>query len=196
MLRRAFLGGLLALALASCSDGKPAPSFQATDVTGAALGGEFTLNDPSGKPRKLSDFRGKAVVLFFGYTHCPDACPTTLSELAAAMKQLGARAKDVQVLFVTVDPERDTPALLAQYVPAFHPAFLGLTGTPAQIRAVADLFKVVYQKVPNPADEKNYSVDHSAGSYIFDKTGKLRLFVTYGAGAAVYAHDLGLLLAD
>lgn len=203
-----------ALFLAGCGD-KPsssgaagsagaAPSaFQATDVTGAPIGSDpakpeagpfLTLTDHTGKPRSLADFRGKVVVLFFGYTHCPDVCPTTMSELASAMKQLGPEAaKQVQVLFVSVDPERDPPELLAKYVPAFDPSFIGLSGSPAEVAAVADRFKIVYQKVKG-SDEKNYTVDHSAGSYIFDKTGKLRLFVSYGAGAKVFAHDIGLLL--
>ncbi|QDQ27490.1 SCO family protein [Chitinimonas arctica] len=184
---------LIVLGLAACGQ-KSGPAFKSTDITGAPFGGEFRLTGHDGKPHALADFRGKAVVLFFGYTHCPDVCPTTMSELAGAMKQLGERAKDVQVLFVTVDPERDTQALLNQYVPSFHPAFIGLRGSPAETRAVADQFKVVYQK--NVTDKTNYTVDHSAGSYIFDKAGKLRLFVSYGAGAEVFSHDLGLLLAD
>lgn len=195
MLRRLFLTGVLALAaaLAGCGD---KPAFQGVDVTGSAMGGEFTLTDHNGKPRALSDFRGKVVVIFFGYTHCPDACPTTMSELAGALKQLGDRAREVQVLFITVDPERDTPELLSKYVPAFNPSFIGLYGTQQQTRTVADLFKVFYQKAANGADEKNYSMDHTAGSYILDKTGKLRLFMNYGAGAAMFAHDLGMLLAE
>jgi len=195
--RRTVLGALLLCVglLAGCSKAPP-PAFQGTDITDAPLGGEFRLTDHHGKPRALSDFKGKVVVVFFGYTHCPDACPTTMSELAGAMKQLGDKAHDVQVLFVTVDPERDTPALLAEYVPSFNPAFLGLYGTPVETKTVADQFKVVYQKVPVPGgDGKNYSVDHSAGSYIFDKNGKIRIFVNYGAGSAVFTHDIGLLLA-
>ncbi|MBV8658566.1 MAG: SCO family protein [Burkholderiales bacterium] len=181
--------------LAGCSKTPPL-AFQGTDITDAPLGGEFRLTDHTGKPRALSDFKGKVVVVFFGYTHCPDACPTTMSELAAAMKQLGDKAHDVQVLFISVDPERDTAALLAQYVPSFNPSFLGLLGTPTEIKTVVDQFKVMYQKVPIPGgDGKNYSIDHSAGSYIFDKTGKIRIFVNYGAGSAVFAHDIGLLLA-
>ncbi|WP_374351083.1 SCO family protein [Chitinimonas sp.] len=183
----------LLLALAAC--GPAGPQFMATDITGADIGGSFQLTDHTGKPRTLADFRGKVVVVFFGYTHCPDACPTTMSELAGAMKQLGDRAKEVQVLFVTVDPERDSQQLLAQYVPAFHPSFIGLTGSDKQIRAVADSFKVVFQRASGQADEKNYSVDHSTGSYIFDKTGKIRVFVNYGSGGTVFAHDLGVLLA-
>ncbi|MFC4159482.1 SCO family protein [Chitinimonas lacunae] len=209
---RRSLGTLfLALMLAACGDngqvsgssGAAPTPFQSTDITGAPIGSDpaqgsasspfLTLTDHHGKPRSLADFRGKVVVLFFGYTHCPDVCPTTMSELASAMKQLGPQAREVQVLFVSVDPERDPPELLARYVPAFDPSFIGLTGSPAEVKSVADRFKIVYQKV-NGSDEKNYTVDHSAGSYIFDKTGKLRLFVSYGAGAKVFAHDIGLLL--
>ncbi|HEY9103633.1 SCO family protein [Chitinimonas sp.] len=183
----------LALGLAACSK-TPAPDFQATDVTGAAIGGDFQLTGHDGKPHSLSEFKGKVVVLFFGYTHCPDVCPTTMSELASTMKQLGDKASGVQVLFVTVDPERDTPALLGQYVPAFNPSFIGLSGSPEQIRKVADSFKIVYQK--NGAAGTDYTVDHSAGSYILDKAGKLRLFVNYGAGAKVFSHDVGIILAE
>ncbi|PHV11619.1 SCO family protein [Chitinimonas sp. BJB300] len=190
----ATLLGLL-LGLTSCSQ-QPKPAFQSTDVTGAPIGGEFRLTGHDGKPRNLSDFKGKAVVLFFGFTHCPDVCPTTMSELAIAMKQLGEKANQVQVLFVSVDPERDTPALLSQYVPAFNPSFLGLTGTQAEIRTVADKFKIVYQKsaANGSGGTSSYTVDHSAGSYILDKQGQLRLFVNYGAGSSVFAHDLALLL--
>lgn len=148
-----------------------------------------------GKLRRPEDFRGKVVVLFFGYTHCPDVCPATMAELAGTLKQLGEQANDVQVLFVTVDPARDTQAVLAQYVPAFHPSFIGLYGTPEQTRAVADRFKIFYDKsVPVGKTPDSYSVDHSAGSYIFDKSGALRLFVSYGAGSAVFLHDIQALL--
>ncbi len=188
------LGALLltaCLALTACSEA-PKPAFLSTDVTGAPIGGPFTLTDHHGKQRRLEEFKGKVVVVFFGYTQCPDVCPTTMSELKAAMAQLGDKAKQVQVLFVTVDPERDTQALLSQYVPAFHPDFLGLRGTPAEIRAVTDRFRIVFQR--NGSDATNYTVDHSAGSYILDREGKLRLFVSYGAGAKVFSHDIGLLL--
>lgn len=181
----------LALGLAGCSK-DPAAAFEATDITGADIGGDFRLTGHDGKPHALADFKGKVVVLFFGYTHCPDVCPTTMSELAAAMKTLGERAAEVQVVFVTVDPERDTQALLAQYVPAFNLSFLGLTGTPAEVKSVADRYRIVFQK--SGSDDKNYTVDHSAGSYILDKAGKLRVFVNYGAGAKVFAHDIDLLL--
>jgi len=177
----------LALALAAC--GAKGPSFQATDLTGASFGRDFELTAPDGKPRRLADFRGKAVVMFFGYTQCPDVCPTTLAALADAMKQLGADADRVQVLFVTIDPERDTPALLSQYVPAFDPRFLGLYGDADATARTAKEFKAIYQKVPGPAPG-SYTMDHSAGTYIFDPQGRLRLYVSNGQGPEVFAHDL------
>ncbi|MGQ5523562.1 SCO family protein [Chitinimonas sp. PSY-7] len=197
MCRSLFTAALLGLLIAITGCGQQAkPVFQSTDVTGAPIGGEFRLTGHDGKLRSLSDFKGKAVVLFFGFTHCPDVCPTTMSELAIAMKQLGEKANQVQVLFVSVDPERDTPTLLSQYVPAFNPGFIGLTGSQEEIRAVADKFKIVYQKSApgGSSNANNYTVDHSAGAYIIDKQGQLRLFVNYGAGSAVFAHDLALLL--
>jgi protein SCO1/2 len=169
------------------------PSFQSTDVTGADFGKTFTLADHNGKQRTLADFRGKVVVLFFGFTHCPDVCPITLAELAGAVKQLGPAGENVQVLLVTIDPERDTPELLARYVTAFNPQFLALRGNAEETARVAKEFKVIYQKVAGPRPE-NYAMDHSAGSYIFDRQGRLRLYVAYGRGADVFAHDIGLLL--
>ena len=170
-------------------------TFQATDITGADFGRDFHLTDHQGKPRSLADFKGKVVVIFFGYTYCPDVCPTTLSDVAGALKQLGADAGRVQVLFVTVDPERDTPQLLARYVPSFNPGFLGLFGTAEQTAQTARDFKVFYTKEPGATPE-TYSVSHSAGSYIFDPAGRLRLFVNYGQGSAVFAHDIKLLLSE
>lgn len=177
--------------LAGC--GEPKPQFQATDVSGLNFSGDFHLADHQGKPRTLADFRGKVLVMFFGYTHCPDVCPTTLADLAAAMKKLGPDADRVQVLFVTVDPERDTPELLSKYVPAFHPSFLGLRGSPEETARTAKDFKILYQKQSGQTPE-SYTVDHSAGSFIFDTQGRLRLYVSYGQGADVFAHDIGLLL--
>ena len=165
----------------------------ASDVTGSSFGHDFSLKDPSGKTRTLEDFRGKAVVVFFGYTQCPDVCPTTLATLAQAMKELGPDADRVQVLFVTVDPERDTPDLLAKYVPSFDPRFLGLWGDADATARTAKEFKVLYQKVPG-ATPGSYTMDHSAGSYVFDPKGRLRLFVSNGQGPAVFAHDLRELL--
>ena len=182
---------LLALVVAAC--GPTAPKFLGSDVTGAGFGHDFRLTDHTGKPRTLADFRGKVVVIFFGYTQCPDACPTTLSELAAALQKLGPDAARVQVLFVTVDPERDTPDLLSHYVPAFNSSFLGLRGDAQATADAAKEFKVIYQKQPG-ATPGTYSMDHSAGTFIFDPQGRLRVYVSYGQGPEVFAHDIGELL--
>ena len=187
---------LLAAALALCGCDKLAPSkpaFHAIDVTGAPLGRSLALTDHNGVQRSLADFRGKAVLVNFGYTQCPDVCPATLATLAEAMKQLGSDADRVQVLFITVDPERDTPQLLAQYVPAFDSRFLGLYGDADATARTAKEFKVIYQKVPGPTPG-SYTMDHSAGSYVFDPKGRLRLFVSNGQGADVFVHDLRELL--
>jgi len=178
-------------ALAACTP--EGPKFQASDVTGATFGRNFSLTDAAGRPRTLADYRGKAVVIFFGYTQCPDVCPTTLAELAEVMKRLGPDADRVQVLFVTIDPERDTADLLSQYVPAFDPRFMGLRGDAAATEAVAKEFKIIYQKQPG-ATPGSYTMDHSAGTYIFDPQGRLRLYVSYGQGPEVFAHDLRELL--
>lgn len=192
-LRKSALPALLLAGFVAVLGGcNRAPTFKSTDITGAQIGGALALTDHTGKPRTLADFKGKVVVVFFGFTQCPDVCPTTLSELAGAMKELGAKAKDVQVLFVTVDPERDTTELLAQYVPAFDPTFLGLRGSEAELQAVAKDFKVFYRKNPSPSG--GYTMDHTAGSFVFDKQGRIRLLVPYGAGPAVFAHDLSQLL--
>jgi len=179
--------------LAACSPPQhEAASFVGTDVSGAALGSNLSLTDHHGQSRKLADFRGKLVAVFFGYTHCPDVCPTTMDDLAKALKLLGDRRNEVQVLFVTLDPERDTPQVLAQYVPAFDPSFLGLYGDTA---AVAKDFKVFYQKQA-VGGKSGYTIDHSAGVYVFDKTGRLRLFLNYGQKPQDIAHDLKLLLTN
>jgi protein SCO1/2 len=171
-----------------------APAFINTDVTGLSYAKDFALTDHTGKPRTLADFKGKAVVVFFGYTQCPDVCPTTMLELAGVMKDLGPLAERVQVLFVTIDPQRDTPALLAQYVPAFDPRFLGLYGDAAATDKVAKEFKVFYQKVPGKTPG-SYTMDHTAGSYVFDPDGHIRLFVRNGQGPEPLVHDLKLLLS-
>lgn len=168
--------------------------FKNTDVTGLDYGKDFALTDHNGKPRTLVDFKGKAVVVFFGYTQCPDVCPTTLAEMATVMQQLGPLADKVQVLFISVDPERDTPALLSKYVPAFDPRFLGLVGDQAATEKVAKEFRLFYQKVPGK-EQGSYTMDHTAGSYVFDPQGRLRLFVRHGQGAEPIAHDLKLLLS-
>ena len=191
--RASVAGLLLAALLAGCSAG--APKFNNTDITGAGYGKELSLTDQNGRPRTLADFRGKVVVLFFGYTHCPDVCPTTLAELSQVMKMLGSDADRVQVLFVTVDPERDTPAVLSQYVTAFDPRFLGLSGDAAATRRAAKEFKVFYEKHKGPAPGE-YSVDHSAGTYVIDPEGRLRLFVGYGKPGADLAQDIRTLLGE
>jgi protein SCO1/2 len=182
---------VLAMLVAAC--GKDGPSFKGSDVTGASLGRDFALTDADGAKRTLADYRGKAVVVFFGYTQCPDVCPTTLATLAETMKGLGPLADRVQVIFVTVDPERDTGELLKAYVPAFDPRFVGLRGDAAQTEAVAKEFRVVYQKVPG-ATPTTYTVDHSAGLFLFDPQGRLRVYVGHGQGPDVLAHDLRELL--
>lgn len=179
--------------LAACGP-SGAPSFKATDVTGADYAKSFQLTDHTGKDRTLADFGGKAVVIFFGFTHCPDVCPTTLAGMRAAMEKLGDDAKRVQVLFVTIDPERDTRELLAQYVPSFDPSFIGLYGDADATARVAKEFKVFYQKVPGTTPG-SYTMDHSAGSYVFDPQGRLRLYVRHGANPDDIAADLKLLLA-
>jgi len=180
-----------ALALAGC--GSSAPRFMSSDVTGASFGRDFSLVDHTGKPRTLADFRGKAVVIFFGYTQCPDVCPTTLAALVQAQKELGPDAARVQVLFVTVDPDRDTAELLSNYVTAFDPSFIGLRGDADATARTAKEFKILYQKQPGRTPE-SYTVDHSAGSFVFDPQGRLRLYVGNGQGADVFAHDLRELL--
>jgi protein SCO1/2 len=197
MRAQAFVRGtcvaVLVALLAAC--GARGPDFQASDITGASFGRDFELRDPTGKLRHLAEFRGKAVVVFFGYTQCPDVCPTTLAALADAMKRLGPDADRVQVLFITVDPERDTPQLLAQYVPAFDPRFLGLYGDADATARTAKEFRILYQKVAG-STPGNYTMDHSAGSYVYDPQGRLRLYVANGQGADVFAHDLRALLGS
>ncbi|MEP6655939.1 MAG: SCO family protein [Betaproteobacteria bacterium] len=184
-------GLLLAAMLAGC--GQDAARFRGSDISGASFGHDFDLTDHNGQRRTLADFHGKVVVLFFGYTHCPDVCPTTLAGLAQAMKELGDDAQRVQVLFATVDPERDSADLLALYVPAFNPAFLGLRGDPDATARVTRDFKVLAQKQPGGAPG-SYTVDHSAGTFIFDPQGRLRLYVAYGQDPAVFTHDIRALL--
>ncbi len=187
---------LVSLAIASlcgCNQPQAAQPFKSTNVTGIDSGKDFRLTDHQGKPRTLSDFKGKVVVLFFGYTHCPEACPNTLSELALVMKRLGPDADKVQVLFITLDPERDTQALLAQFVPSFNPKFMGLYGTPAQIAETAKDYHLFYSKEPGKSPA-NYTLDHSVGTYIYDPSGRLRLHAAYGQGADALVHDIKLLL--
>lgn len=178
--------------LASCQQGGSA-SFVGTDLTGTQFGKPLSLTDHTGKLRSMNDFKGKVVVLFFGYTHCPDVCPTTMSDLKQTMKLLGDKANDVQVLFVTVDPERDTQAVLAQFVPGFDARFIGLRGTEAEVAANLSEYKVYAAKVSEPG-KSGYTMDHSAGLYVFDKTGAPRIYLGYGEKPENIAHDLQLLL--
>ena len=186
----------LTVSIAACDKlpGKQQAAFQNTDVTGLDYAKGFALTDHTGKPRTLADFKGKAVVVFFGYTQCPDVCPTTMAEMASVMQKLGPLADQVQVLFITLDPERDTQELLANYVPAFDKRFLGLRGTPEQTAKTAKEFKVFYSKVPG-TDPGSYTIDHTAGSYVFDRDGRLRLFVRHGQGPDPIVHDLRQLLS-
>ncbi len=184
---------ILALFVAACDPG--GPKFKGTDITGADYGRSLALSDHTGRARALDDFRGQVVVLFFGFAQCPDVCPTTLAELAQVMKQLGAEADRVQVLFVTLDPERDTPALLARYVTAFDPRFIGLHGNADAVRRTAKEFKVFYEKRPTDASGA-YSIDHSAQSYVIDPKGRLRLFVRHGRIATDLADDIRTLLRE
>jgi protein SCO1/2 len=168
--------------------------FQATDITGVAFARDFRLTDHNNRMRTLADFRGKVVAVFFGYTHCPDVCPTTLSDFAVALQQLGPQAERVQVIFVTVDPQRDTPEMLKQFVPAFNPGFLGMYTDAETLERLVKEFKVVYQKTSVKAAD-DYLLDHSAGTYVYDPKGRLRLLMPYGSPPEAIAQDLKALLA-
>lgn len=188
------VAALAMLFVAACAQHK-APEFRATDITGTQFDiASLTLQDHTGKARRFSDFQGKAVSVFFGYTQCPDVCPTNMTAMAQVMKLLGTGADRVQVLFVTVDPQRDTEELLARYVPVFDARFLGLRGDEAATKAAAAAFKVFYQKAPGKT-ESSYTMDHTAGTYLLDPQGRLRLYVRHGAPVEDIAHDLRLLLA-
>jgi protein SCO1/2 len=174
----------------------PAPAhFYGADLSQGGYGRSLHLPDMNGRMRSLQDFKGQVVVMFFGYTQCPDVCPTTLAELSAVKKALGPSGRRVQGLFVTVDPQRDTPELLKSYVTAFDPTDLALRGTPRQIRATADEFKVYYFKVPGKTPG-SYAFSHSAGSLVIDTRGTLRLFEVYGQDTAAFASDIRALLAE
>ena len=179
------------LTLSGCTEARQ--SFNAVDLTGADYARDFSLADTDGKVRTLADFRGKVVVLFFGYAQCPDVCPTTMTEMAQVKQQLGADGDKLQVVFITVDPARDTPTVLKAYMGAFDPGFVALIPTPEQLAAIAKDFKVYYKKVDG-ATPTSYSMDHSAASYIYDPSGRLRLYARYGAGAAPMLADVKALL--
>jgi protein SCO1/2 len=192
MARRLFIA-LALLSLLGCAREEP-PRFMGTDVSGADFGRSLDLTDHNGRRVSLETFRGKLVVLFFGYTHCPDVCPTTLSDMAQALKLMGPEAAGkVQVLFASVDPERDTAETLRAYVPYFYPDFLGLRGTPEEVARAAKEFKVVYRKHVEPG-ATGYLVDHSAGSYVLDGQGRLRLYLPFAHPPQAIAQDLNTLL--
>jgi protein SCO1 len=193
--RRHLLGatlGATGLFMAGCSE--PAASFSGIDITGADYATGFSLTDHNGQPRTLADFKGKAVVIFFGFTQCPDVCPTSMSELAEAKRLLGADGERLQGLFVSIDPERDTPEIMKQYMASFDPSFLALYAAPDALPALAKSYKIYYKKVDGPTPT-SYTMDHSAGSYVYDPQGRIRLYHRYGSGAPALAADLKKLLA-
>jgi protein SCO1/2 len=182
------------ITLSGCDALQTPKKFTNTDITGAPFGKDFSLTDHTGVKRTLADYRGKAIVMFFGFTQCPDVCPTTMVEMGEVLKKMGAQAERVQVLFITVDPERDTQQMLSQYVPAFDARFVGLTGTLEEVAQVARDFKVFYEKVPT-ANGKSYTMDHFAGMYAFDPQGRLRLLLQKSSGIEAIAADLKTLLS-
>ena len=203
--RRVFSSLLIAVAalgLGACGErGASAPAsstaggFTAIDITGASYANKLELPDPSGQMRRLDEFKGKVVVVFFGFTQCPDVCPTTLAELAAVRRALGADGARVQPIFVSVDPQRDTPEVLKAYAQAFGDDVVALRGDEAQTKAAAQEFKVFYSKVPGKTPD-TYTIDHTAGSYVFDTQGRIRLFMRHGQPAAAVEADIRRLLAS
>ncbi len=177
----------------ACSSAKQESQLFGTDITGADFANTLSLTDHTGKPRQLADFKGKTVALFFGYTHCPDVCPTTIADLAKAMKLMGKRSDEVQVLFVTLDPERDTQEVLAKFVPSFDSRFIGLFGTLEQTAETAKNFKIFYAK-QSETGKSGYTIDHSAGVYAFDKNGKIRIYIKFGQKPNEIASDLEKIL--
>lgn len=191
---RIFAAAVLALLLQACAP--KAEPFKAIDITGVqGYGTDFQLNDPAGKVRSLSEFRGKVVAVFFGFTHCPDVCPTTLADMREVMTKLGPEADKLQVLFISVDPKRDTPDVLGRYVPAFHPKFLGLTGSPEAVTKVTRDFKIFVREQPGKTPD-TYTVDHTAGTLVFDGQGRLRLFMNYGATPQDMTADFKRLMKE
>ena len=182
-------GGLFS----ACSREKPV--FASVDITGADYAREFEMTDQNGQIRHLQDFKGKVVVLFFGYTQCPDVCPTTMSELAEVKRTLGAQGDRLQVLFVTIDPQRDTPEVLKGYMGNFDPTFLALRTTPEKLTVLAKDFKVYYKRVDGKTPT-SYTMDHSAGSYVYDTQGRLRLFTRYGSDVKALTGDIEMLLRE
>lgn len=191
------LRGLLLLfvffAIVGCEEAKLPSPYRASDVSTQYAQADFHLTDATGKPRSLADYRGKVVALFFGYTHCPDVCPTTLADLRMVLEKLGPDADKVQVLFITLDPQRDTRELLAQYVPAFHASFVGLSGDTAATAQVAQAFGVRYEKQINK--DGGYTLDHTAGTYLISPDGKRVLLAPYQQKTEFLVQDIRLLLA-
>jgi len=177
--------------ISGCADNKP--QFTSIDITGADYAKDFALADHNGQVRSIKDFAGKVVVVFFGFTQCPDVCPTSMAELAEIKKMLGADGERLQGLFVSLDPERDTPEVLKAYMANFDPSFLALRPEPAKLPQVAKDFKIFYKKVDGKTPG-SYTLDHSAGSYVFDPQGRVRLYSRYGTGAPALAADVKLLL--
>ena len=190
-LKLIFLGFLAAWMLSACSS---PPPFKAKPLPDSPVAPAFTLTDQYGTQRSLSDFKGKVVSLFFGFTHCPDICPTHLARQAEAMRQLGPQAEQVAVLFVTLDPERDTPAALKIYMDAFDPRFIALTGSSEQTNKVAKQYKIFWQKTLLPDSALIYTIDHTTNSFVIDQKGRLRLTVPHEMPAADVTHDLRLMI--
>ena len=193
--RRAWGAGLAAMALALSGCGETRVAFKGIDITGADYAQGFSLTDHNGQARTLADFKGQAVVVFFGFTQCPDVCPTSMSELAQAKKLLGEQGSRLQGLFISIDPERDTPAIMKEYMASFDPSFLALYAKPDELPALAKSFKVYYKKVDGPTPT-SYTMDHSAGSYVFDPQGRIRIYHRYGSGAPALASDVKALLDE
>jgi len=192
--RRAWGAGLaaMALALSGCTE---QPAFSGIDITGADYAQGFSLTDHNGQARTLADFKGQAVVVFFGFTQCPDVCPSSLTELAQAKQLLGEQGSRLQGLFISIDPDRDTPAIMKEYMASFDPSFLALYAKPNELADLAKSFKVYYKKVDGPTPT-SYTMDHSAGSYVYDPQGRIRLYHRYASGAQALANDVKALLAE
>ena len=184
---------LAALVLLSSCNSKIEPEFLSTDITNASFGRDFKLSDHNGDIRSLADFKDKVVVLFFGYTNCPDICPGIMAKLAGTLKKLGNDSNHVQVLFVSIDPKHDTPALLKQYVSTFNPTFIGLSGDLQTTKNIAKEFKIAFQKQTGTTQD-SYIMEHSTGVYIFDPKGKLRLYASSGTNMDIISHDILELL--
>ncbi|QCB48304.1 SCO family protein [Hydrogenophaga sp. PAMC20947] len=193
LIRAGVLAAAGLLALTACSDKSAETAFHSIDITGADYADGFSLTDHNGQARTLADFKGKAVVIFFGFTQCPDVCPTSMSELAQARQLLGADGDRLQGLFVSIDPERDTPEIMKAYMGSFDPSFLALYAKPDELPDLAKRFKIYYKKVDG-STPGTYTMDHSAGSYIFDPQGRVRLYFRYGGGAQAMADDVKKLL--